>query len=189
MYRDSVSKEKLASSMPSTCDIQLKRAINDAYPGGGIKVTVLNSTTASLDSLATTHVKEFEIVIIPDINSLLQPDQAKLVKIMRDCTVAIEKAQSTRIFIGVVHWNNPCSLQAPLRMGMKQVNQLPKLASSCPRLSVWALGSNTNSGLHVHPHIWILKVQLSLALIQEPIIALVWLRKRSRSQRARGRSY
>nr|CAI6684921.1 CIC_HP1_G0030220.mRNA.1.CDS.1 [Saccharomyces cerevisiae] len=140
MYRDSVSKEKLASSMPSTCDIQLKRAINDAYPGGGIKVTVLNSTTASLDSLATTHVKEFEIVIIPDINSLLQPDQAKLVKIMRDCTVAIEKAQSTRIFIGVVHWNNPVQPSGAAKDGDEAGKPAPKTRIFLPtsfRMGAW----------------------------------------------------
>ncbi|QHS74497.1 Mtc2p [Saccharomyces paradoxus] len=107
MYRDGVPKEKLASSMPSSCNIQLKRAINDAYPDGGIKVTVMSSTTVSIDSLATTHVQDFEIVIIPDINSLSQPDQAKLVKIMRDSKMTSEKAQPRRIFIGVVHWNNP----------------------------------------------------------------------------------
>lgn len=106
MYRDGVADEKLASSVPSACDIQLKRAISEIYPTAEMRVTVMNSTTESLDSLATTHVQDFEIVIIPDVNSLSRPDQAKLVRVMRECETSSEKAQSGRIFIGVVHWDN-----------------------------------------------------------------------------------
>ncbi|CAI1539953.1 hypothetical protein SEUBUCD646_0K01230 [Saccharomyces eubayanus] len=106
MYRDDVADEKLASPMPSACDIQLKTTIGEMYPAAGMRVTIMNSTTESLDSLATTHIQDFEIVIIPDVNSLSRPDQAKLVRVMRESEISSERAQSGRIFIGVIHWSN-----------------------------------------------------------------------------------
>ncbi|EJS42968.1 YKL098W [Saccharomyces arboricola H-6] len=126
MYREGVVEEKLASSTPSACDIQLKKAIDKIYPAGGIKVTVMNSTTASLDSLSTAHVQDFEIVIIPDINSLSQPDQAKLVKTMRDCKMAAEKEQAGRIFIGVVRWDNQAAPSSAAKDGDDESTAPPK---------------------------------------------------------------
>ncbi|CAI4044670.1 Mtc2p SKDI_11G1170 [Saccharomyces kudriavzevii IFO 1802] len=140
MYRESVAEGTLASSIPTACDMQLKRAIDSIYPDGGIKVTVMNSTTASLDSLATTHVQDFEIVIIPDINSLLQPDQAKLVKVMRDSEMALQKAQSGRIFIGVLHWNNATPSSSAAKDGDNASKSAPKtriFLPACIHIGAW----------------------------------------------------
>ena len=140
MYRDDFPQGQLASSMPSTCDIQLKRAINDVYPDGVIKVVVMNSTTASLESLATTRAQEFEIIIIPDINTLSQQDQAKLVNIMRGPRIITEKAQSGRIFIGVVHWNNPVPPSSAAKDGYNASKAAPKtriFLPTCIHVDAW----------------------------------------------------